>query len=83
MEARKLARLLRSGDRFRMHPDCGDPGEYVVLRVTPCSAIVRPLASRHVEVVKGGEVVATFEAPGKPFGISPTASVILLKEGGW
>ena len=75
------ARRLRAGDHFRLHPDCGDKGEWVVLRVTPCSAIVRPLARRHVEVVKAGEVVATFDAPGKAAGISPTASVILLKEG--
>ena len=75
------ARRLRAGDHFRLHPDCGDRGEWVVQRVTQCSAIVRPLARRHVEVVKAGEVVATFEAPGKPFGISPTSSVILLKDG--
>jgi len=75
------ARRLRAGDRFRLHPDCGTCGEFIVVRVTPCSAIVRPLARRHVEVVKAGEVVASFEAPGKAFGISPTASVILLKEG--
>ena len=75
------ARLLRVGDRFRLHPDCGDRGEWVVLRVTPCSAIVRPLARRHVDVERAGEVVASFDAPGKPFGVSPTASVILLKEG--
>ena len=79
--SRAGARRLRTGDHFRLHPDCGDLGEHVVLRVTPCSAIVRPLARRHVDVVRDGEVVASFEAPGKPFGVSPTASVILLKEG--
>ena len=78
------ARRLQPGDIFRLHPDCciisDDPLQtYEVLRVNDGSATCRSLAKRHTTVTAlDGSVLADFWKSGRPFHISPTASVILI-----
>lgn len=71
---------LKIGDRFRHHG--GDPTVWEVMRVTDCSATVRPLATRHTQIRnRAGEVVASFDAPGGRIQISPHSSVVPVQGG--
>lgn len=81
--AKPKARRLQVGDIFRLHPDCCICGEadqtYEVIRVNDGSATCRPLAKTHTTITApDGSVQADFWKSGRPFHISPTASVILL-----
>jgi hypothetical protein len=75
------ARALVQGEKFHMHRDaCKGEDEalrvWEVLRVTECSAVVRALAKRRVEI-KGddGKVKAAWDAPSDSITISVESSV--------
>lgn len=75
--------LLQPGQKFKMHPSCGIPYVWEVLRVTPSSATVRCLAKEHVVIpgVLDDQVAkADFWRPGRPIQISAHSQVVLLKE---
>lgn len=73
------ARRLMAGDVYELPADCGDAGRrYEVLRVTPCSAVVRAQARVERTVVTGSGQVKTFSAPAGTFTISPNASVVIV-----
>lgn len=67
-------RRLQEGERFRFI-DAPEMGVYVVDRVTPCAAVVKPLAriKRVVETFKDG--VKEFSVPGRKITISNHAMV--------
>jgi hypothetical protein len=74
-------RALVQGERFHMHRDaCRDEDEatrvWEVLRVTECSAVVRALAKRRVEIKDlAGKVKAAWDAPSDAVTISIESSV--------
>lgn len=66
----KTHELLELGDRYRLHPDCGDTRTYEVTRVAPGSLTVRTTShQQHVgfETRDGTEV--DFERVGRRFQI--------------
>jgi hypothetical protein len=75
---------LRPGQKFRLLADSILPGQpspvYLVLRVSSCSATVRPLAAQHVVIQDGDTTTADFWKAGRPFHISPNSRVDLLPE---
>lgn len=74
---------LVPGQRFRMHPSCGVPYPWEVIRVTDCSATVRCLAREHVVIpseLDDQVPRAEFWRPGRPIQISPHSSVILIAD---
>jgi hypothetical protein len=79
-----IPRELEQGQRFRMHRDtCTSELDaarvWEVLRVTPGSATVRALSSRHVEIRDDeGKVKASWDAPSSSITISTQASVLVI-----
>lgn len=80
MTRRPRPRYLKVGQKFRMHPDCGDTRLHEVVRVTPGAATVRCIEKSRVDFdTADGEAVG-FDKPGRRFQIAPTAFVILEEE---
>ncbi len=62
----KRHELLEVGDRFKLHPDCGDPRTHEVLRVGPGSMTVRATSHKqHVEFETADGNTVDFDRPGR------------------
>lgn len=70
--------MLKVGDRFEYFE--GEPGIHEVVRVSPCSALVRPIARRHVVIEDHeGGVKAEFDAPVRVTPISLNSHVRMVE----
>lgn len=69
--------MLKVGDRFEYFE--GEEGVHEVVRVSPCSALVRPIAKRHVVIEDGeGGIKAEFDAPVRVTPISLNSHVRIV-----
>jgi hypothetical protein len=72
------APMLKPGQFFRMHDDCGDPRTYEVLRVSSSSARVRPVGRQAEAFTTADGEGVRFSKPHPATTISATASVVLV-----
>lgn len=72
VRAKRRSEHLELGDQYRLHPDCGDPRTYEVMRVGPSSLSVRATAGsdrEHVEFETYEGKQVDFARPGRRFQI--------------